>query len=250
MAISAIVFGSVTGGALFGAFLRKVLPGHHLSDESKDVIKLATGLIATLVALVLGLLIASAKGSFDTKSEEIKYGATKIILLDRDLRRFGPAAAEARKTLRSVVASRLESPWGEAAVRQLGQAPPGDGATLEDVGDKVRALSPANDSQRWLQARALELSAELSQTRWLLSQQIGSAISTAFVVVVVSWLALIFAGIGLLGPENATVRVIIVLCALAVSTAVLLILELDQPFEGLITLSKDPLRSALAHLDE
>jgi hypothetical protein len=249
-AISVVVFGSVMGGALFGAFLRRVLPGHHLSTESKDVIKVATGLVATLVALLLGLLIASAKSSFDTKSEEIKYGATKIILLDRDLRRFGPGAGEARKLLRRVVASRLERPWGEESLRSLGQAPPGQAATLEDVGENIRGLSPADESQRWLQARALQLSADLSQTRWLLVQQAGSTISTPFVVVVVSWLVLIFAGLGLLGPENATVRVIIVLCAIAVSTAVLLILELDRPFEGFITLSKDPLLSALAHLDE
>jgi hypothetical protein len=247
-AVSLIVFGSVVGGAVLGAFLRSVLPEHHLSGEAKDVIKVATGLIATLVALVLGLLIASAKGSFDTKSEEIKNGATKIILLDRDLRRFGPGAEEARKLLRRIVASRLEVPWGETTLRSIGRSD--EGPTLEDVDEKVRSLVPVNESQRLLQLRALQLTSDLSQTRWLLVQQGGSEISMPFLVVVVSWLVLIFAGLGLLGPENSTVRVVVLLCAIAVSTAVLLILELDRPFNGLITLSKEPLHSALIRLDE
>jgi hypothetical protein len=250
-AVTALVFASVVGGAVLGGVLRRVLPEHHLSSEAKDVIKLAIGLVATLVALVLGLLIASAKGSFDTKSEEIKYGAAKIILIDRDLRRYGAAGAEARALLRRVVAARLRTPWGAGTLRSLGEAPQGEKApTLEDVGERIRALTPSDDGQRWLQARALSLTAELLQTRWLLSQEAGSAISMPFLVVVVSWLALIFACFGLLGPDNSTVRVIIILCAMAVSTAVLLMLELDRPFQGFITISMEPMQSALEHLAE
>jgi hypothetical protein len=250
-AVTALVLLSVVGGAVLGAVLRKVLPQHHLSNEAKDVIKLAIGLVATLVALVLGLLIASAKGSFDTKSEEIKYGSAKIILIDRDLRRYGPAADGARSILRRVVAKRLATPFGAGTLRSLGQTAPGEKApTLEDVGEAVRNLSATTDSQRWLQGRVLGLTAELLETRWLLSQEAGSAISMPFLVVVVSWLALIFACFGLLAPENATVRVIVFLCALAVSTAVLLILELDRPFQGFITISMEPMHDAVQHLAE
>lgn len=249
-AISVIVVGCVLSGALLGALLRVALPKHHLSDESKDIIKIGTGLIATLVALVLGLLVASAKSSFDTKADELKHGAAKLILLDRELRRYGPGAGQARGMLRRALAYRLQIPWGENTFRSLGEAPPADTATMEDVEARIRELSPANDNQRWLQTRALELSADLSQTRWLLMEEAGSAISMPFLVVVVSWLAVIFASLGLFAPRNATVWVVIVLCAISVSTAVFLILELDRPFKGLITLSKEPLRNALAHLDQ
>jgi hypothetical protein len=236
-------------GALFGTFLRSSLPAHHLSDESKDTIKLGTGLIATLVALVLGLLVASAKGSFDSKSEELKESAAKVILLDRNLRRLGPSADQARLLLRRTIAFRLQVPWGERTVRSLGDTPPMGAATVEEVDDAIRGLSFASDEQRQLQGRALQLIADISQTRWLIVEQSGSTIASPFIVVVVCWLAVIFASFGLLAPRNVTVWVVITLCALSVSASVFLIVELDQPFGGVITLSKEPLRTALDRLD-
>ena len=152
--------------------------------------------------------------------------------------------------LRRTVAYKLQLAWGESTIRSLGEAPPAEAASIEEVEARLRELSPSNDNQRWLQARALQLGADLSQARWLLMQEVGSAIPMPFLVVVVSWLALIFASLGLFAPRNATVWVVIVLCAISVSTAVFLILELDRPFQGLITLSKEPLRNALAHLDQ
>lgn len=247
--VSVLALACVLGGAGLGAFLRSSLPKHHLSDESKDTIKLGTGLIATLVALVLGLLVASAKSSFDIKSEGLKVASANIILLDRQLRRLGPPADQARLLLRRVVAHRLAVPWREQALSVLRGAPLGDVPTFEDVENQIRGLPLTNETQRGLQARALQLSADLSQARWLLSEQIGSTVETPFLVVVISWLAVIFASFGLLAPRNFTVWVVIVLCALSVSAAVFLILELDQPFGGVITLSKEPLRSALDRLD-
>jgi hypothetical protein len=249
LAVSAVVLVCVVTGALLGAFLRSVLPKHHLNDESKDIVKVGIGLIATLVALVLGLLVASAKTSFDTKSDEIKQGAANIILLDRELRKYGPPAAKARMTLRQVVAFRVNAPWTLASLRSLGESTDGGRPTIEDVADLIRELSPQNDTQRWLQSQALQLSTQISQTRWLVVEQSGSTISMPFLVMVVSWLAVIFASLGLFAPRNATVWVVIILCATAVSTSVLLILELDRPFEGLISLSKEPLRNALDHIE-
>jgi hypothetical protein len=248
-AVSVLVLACVLAGAVLGGFLRTSLPKHHLSDESKDTIKLGTGLIATLVALVLGLLVASAKNSFDTKSEELKVGAANIILLDRHLRRLGPSADHVRLLLRGFVAYRLEVPWGEQARLALADRPAGEVATLEDVENEIRGLPVTDNLQRELQARSLQLSAGLSQTRWLLSEQTGSTVETPFLVVVISWLAVIFASLGLLAPRNITVWVVIVLCGLSVSAAVFLILELDRPFGGIITLSKEPLRTALNRLE-
>ncbi len=235
-------------GALFGTVLHSSLPAHHLSGESKDLIKLGTGLIATLVALVLGLLVASAKSSYDTKSEELKQGAAKVILLDRDLKRLGPAADHARLVLRRLIALRVQLPWGEEALRTLGEKPAPGAASLDELEDEIRGLPFTSERDRSLQATALQLSSDLSQTRWLIAAQSGATISTPFIVVVVSWLAVIFASFGLLAPRNITVWVVIALCALSVSASVFLILELDRPFGGVITLSKEPLQIALQRL--
>jgi hypothetical protein len=90
MAISSIVFACVFGGAMLGMFIRAILPQHHLRSDSKDVVKLGMGIVATLSALVLGLLIASAKGSYDAQSAELTQMSAKIILLDRLLAHYGP----------------------------------------------------------------------------------------------------------------------------------------------------------------
>jgi len=243
-AMSLIVLAAMLSGAALGALLRAALPEHHLSDDSRDIIRVGTGVVATLVALVLGLLIASAKTSFDTKSEEMQQGAAKLILLDRTLRRHGPAADEARLVLRRALSANLQQPMGQESLRDLGQE--SSVPSLEEVETRVRDLPATSESQRSLQARALGLLAEITQLRVLAGQQAESAISMPFLVVVVLWLAIIF---GLLAPRNTTVAVVILLCAVAVSTAVLLILELDRPFEGFITLSRQPLQNALHQLE-
>jgi hypothetical protein len=236
------------GGAFLGGRLQRVLPEHHLSAESKESIKIGTGLIATLVALVLGLLVASAKSSFDAKAEEIREIAAKVVQLDRTLRQLGPRAAAARRFLREAVESRVRVNLGElgrpGAERRLAQADP-----MDDLQEAIQGLQPADERQRFLQGRALGLVGELSETRWLLVAQKGSSVSMPLVVVVVLWLAVIFTTLGLFAPPNGTVRVITVLCALSASTAVFLILELDRPFGGVLQISREPLRIALGLLD-
>jgi hypothetical protein len=248
LVISFIVFGCVLGGAVLGMFMRSVLPEHHVNDDSKYIFKLGMGLLATLAALVLGLLIASAKSSFDIKEDEIKEGAAKIILLDRTLRHYGPEADEARAALRRMTVSQTDRTWIDNSV-QVGAHTGGPLAGIEEVQDKLRALAPASDAQRWLQTRALQLSSELAQMRWLLIDQHPSSIPTPFLVALIFWLAVIFSSFGLFAPRHATVYAVILACALSVSSAILLILELNRPFEGLLAMSDAPLREAIAELN-
>jgi Trk-type K+ transport system membrane component len=107
LAVSLIAFGCIFGGMLFGMFLRTMLPEHPLSNDSKDVLKLGIGMMATLAALVLGLLIASAKGSFDTIKSGFTNTCSKIMLLDRVMAAYGPETREARDVLRRAVASTI-----------------------------------------------------------------------------------------------------------------------------------------------
>ncbi len=247
-AIALIVFAGVFGGALLGMFLRTVMPEHHLSDDSKDVVKVVTGLVATLSALVLGLLIASAKSSFDTVNDEFRQGAAKVILLDRVLAQYGPEAKAVRDLLRSALAAKVALLFPEDKSKGAGLKALQGAAQVETIEERLRALSPANDAQRSLQSRALQLAADVEEMRWLGLEQAHSSMPTPFVAVLVCWLALMFLGFGLFAPRNAVALGALVVGALSVSTAVFLIEELNDPLGGSITISSAPLRSALANI--
>src|ERR1700687_3786545 len=94
--LSCLIFALILGGIALGTLLRTTLPQHHLSQESQDILRLGSGLIATIAALVLGLLIAAAKGSFDTQSGQVKQITADIILLDALVEQYGPGDRPAR----------------------------------------------------------------------------------------------------------------------------------------------------------
>ena len=96
MTTGGIVFVCVFGGALLGVLLRRILPDDHLSSDSKDVVKLGMGLIGTMTALVLSLLISSAKGSYDTQRDGLDEIAANVTLLDTVLAQYGPPAGDIR----------------------------------------------------------------------------------------------------------------------------------------------------------
>jgi hypothetical protein len=249
LAISGIILGCVFGGTLLGMALRAVLPQKHLSSESKDVVKLGMGLIGTMTALVLGLLIASAKNSFDTQRTGVAQLAANLIMLDRALAHFGPEAMDAREMLRTSVADLLAQTWPAeypSSGRSEGSA--GTEGKYEGLYEKIQELAPKNETQRAAQAQALKTAIDLAQMRWSLFAQKGSSIPIPFLVVMVAWLALLFASFSLFSPPNATVVITLLICALAISSAVFLILELDRPMEGIIQISSDPLHAALERL--
>jgi hypothetical protein len=243
MAIGWIVFGVVFGGALVGMTLRALLPEHHLSQDSRDVVKLGMGLIGTIAALVLGLLIASAKSSFDMQRNGLAQFSANLILLDRILAHYGPDAKDVREELRQSVAATLQRMWPENR-EQAAQLEPSTSA--EGLYERLQGLTPHTDAQRSLQAAALKTGIDVAQARWLQFAQKSSAIPLPFLVVLVFWLALLFASFSMFARPNATVVVALLFCALSVAGAIFLILELDRPFGGLIELSSDPLRRALA----
>jgi len=251
LAISLIAFGCMFGGMLLGMFLRRVLPEHHVSDQSTSVVKLGTGMIATLAALVIGLLIASAKGSFDTLNNGLIQTSSKIILLDRVMARYGPETREARDLLRRGVASTIERIWPKERMEQSEIKPLDPRAGIEALQEKLLQLSPRNDAQRWVQSRALQVSGEIAETRWLLFQQVGqSSLPMPFFVILVLWLVIIFFSFGLSSPRNATVMVVLLICALSAAGSLFLIQELAQPYGGLIMISSAPLRNAFAYLGQ
>ena len=207
------------------------------------------GLIATMAALVLGLLIASAKSSYDTRRSEL----TEISGQDCPPRPPpGPLRTGDEGQPAICSAARLSAcsircgPRDRARPTQL--EPIAAGA--EPLYDKIQGLAPQNDTQRSIQTQALSISIDIAQTRWLLFEQTGSSIPMPFLVVLVFWLTILFASFGLSAPSNATVITTLFVCALSVAGAIFLILELDRPFEGLVRVSSASLRNALAHLGQ
>ncbi len=242
--VSLIAFACVFGGALLGVLLHAVLPEHHLSAESKDVVKLGTGLIGTMAALVLGLLVASAKGNYDAQSTAITQLSANLALLDRVLAQYGPETKEVRDLLRGAVTRMLAQTWQQGGHTD---APP-TSAGGEVLYDKLQALAPKDDEQRALQSQALNMAMAIGQTRWLMYEQGTAPVSTPLLVVLVVWLTVIFVTFGIFAPPNATVLTSLCVSALSVSGAIFLILEMYSPYSGLIQVSSAPLRAALAQL--
>jgi len=212
--------------------LRSLLPGHYLDAESRNVVNLGMALIATLSALVLGLLIASAKSSYDAQRGGVVQMSANIILLDRILARYGPQTNEARDVLRRAVVS-MDRRWSEDSSRTERLDSPEVRAAATSLYEKVQELAPRSDYERLLQSQALETAYAVAQARSLLLQQAGTSVPIPFLVVMVFWLTVIFTSFGLFAPRNPAVIATLVVCALSVSGAIYLILELDSPFSGL-----------------
>lgn len=249
--IGTIVFVCTLGGALFGMWLRATLPAEHLRDESRDTVRLGIGLVATLTALVLGLMTASAKSSFDTLNTSIKNMAADVIATDRLLARYGPETKDIRDTLKRVVAYRIDEVWG----RDSSQSAPKldvnkESETGEWVVDQIRALTPSTAAQRSLQSRASDQAETVLRARWVALGELGTSIPWPFLIVLVFWLTITFTSFGLQAPANATVLAVLLLCALSVAGAVFLTLEMDGPYDGLIQVSPDPVRFALSRLGQ
>ncbi len=243
--VSLIVFACIFGGALLGILLHASLPQHHLGADSKDIVKLGMGLVGTMAALVLGLLVASAKGSYDAQSAELTQMSANIALLDRVLALYGPETKETRGLLRGAVVRALDQMWSKDSTGALPQ--PSGGEILYE---RIQGLSPKNDTQRSLQSQALNMAMDLGKTRWLMYEQATTSVSMPLLVVLVLWLTVIFISFGLFAPFNATVVSSLLVSALSVSGAIFLILEMYGPYAGLIQISSAPLRAALAHLGQ
>jgi hypothetical protein len=246
--ISLLVFAIIFGGALVGVMVRPLLSETHLNADSKDVVRMATGLIGTLAALVLGLLIASAKGSFDQKTSQVKQMTATIILLDGLLAQYGPDATPVRNLLRQSIPPLANRIWHEEVIPVGKPVRFESSAQASTFENQLEHLSPTNDAQRSLQSRAIQAFTEGAQIRLQLFAQTGGSIPTPFLVILVFWLGAIFVSFTLFARTNLVVMAALFACALSFAAAIFLVLELDNPFAGLMGISSATLRSALLPL--
>jgi hypothetical protein len=211
--VGLLVLVCVFGGALTGMFVRRRLPPHHFGEETKTVLTLASG-----------------------------------ILLDRVMLQYGPETGAARELLRRYTARKIALTWPEEGTRGPSLDDPAALEMLEGVQAKLLGLTPQSEAQRWLQSRALQIGGDLVEGRRLLAAQNEGSVPGPFLVTLVFWLTVLFTGFGLFAPRHGTVVVAMLVCAVSLSAAIFLILEMDRPFEGFITVSPEPMQSALAHM--
>ena len=242
--------GCIFLGALLGLWLKRLLPSHHLSTETQDVVKLSAGAISTLTALVLGLLVSSAKSSFDTLNNGILQTSFKIILLDDALAEYGPDTKPVREQLKRSVAAVIELVWPEEKTGVPALSAIERGKNLDLVQDKLRELKPQTDVQRQALAQARQIMGDVRQTRWLLIEQEQSLLPLPLLLILIFWLTLLFVSFGLFAPTNATALTVLFLGACTFAAAIFLVLELDQPLEGFIKVSDIPLLNALHHINQ
>jgi hypothetical protein len=244
--LSGIIFVLTLGGIWLGTLLRRTLPRHHLNEHAKDVVRLGVGLIATIAALVLGLLIGAAKGSFDTQSTQVKQITANLILLDSILAQYGPEARPIRQHMRSAVGPFADRLWREKEVAATG--PFETSAAEEEVLSEIPKLVPNNDVQRSLQSRAVQISNDLAQLRFMLFVESENLIPIPFLAILAVWLMIVFASYSLFSPLNVTLFTCLSLFAFSAACAIFLILELGRPFTGIMMVSSAPLRNALGTL--
>jgi hypothetical protein len=245
---SCLVLACLVACLLIGMALQRPVPDAHLSADSKDIVKLGIGLVATLSALVLGLMIASAKSTHDTARAEVYELAADVLLLDRILAYYGgPGAAQARGLLRQRATLALERVWPSSDTMPV-EVKNAWAANVEAMFSTIQYLTPATEVEHSLQTQALQINMAMAKSRFMLIESARGSIPQPFIVVMVAWVSIIFASFGLFSPRNMTVIIILFLCAVSVSGALFLVLELDTPFEGIVRVSDAPLRDAIARI--
>ena len=250
MTVALISFACMFSGALIGWFLCYLVPNHHMSEKERDVVKLSAGLIATLAALVLGLLVSTAKNSLDTMNSELIQNSAKIIMLDRTLNQYGPETKDIHDILRGNIATVLDRIWPEDKSKKVHVENNDVTYGMERIQLKLRNLVPNSDSQRYLQSQAQQLVSDLAQTRWLIIEQSQQKLPTVFIIILIFWLTMLFVSFGLLAPHNPTIIAVLLICSLSVSGAVLLILEMNNPLDGMIKVSSAPFRNAFDRINK
>ena len=246
--ISLIAFALILGGALAGMAVRPLLSDQHVHADSRDVVKLTAGMIGTLTALVLGLLIASAKNTFDQKTNQVRQMTATIILLDELLAQYGPEATPLRIRLRQSIEPLADRIWHDERIAASKPVHFESSAQSLAFENELERLTPNNDSQRSLQSRAISAFTEGARTRLLLYAQAGGSIPAPFLIILVFWLGAIFVSFTLFARTNLVVMASLLVCALSFAGAIFLVLELDSPFTGLMGISSATLRSALSPL--
>ena len=239
--MAVLAFLAMMGAALAGFLSKKRLPSEQVQDDTNNVVGLVASLFVVMTSLVLGLMLNSAKDTFETNNRDIRTLATELILLDRTMRSLGPDAEDARRHLIEYVEISLK---GANILEEDPQAE----ASLEAVGSSLRAIRVSDDQKVALWNDARELYRQVVRQRWVVLDEYGGTIPPLLITVVILWLAIIFASFGYRAPRNTVVKTTLCIAALLISAALYLILDMDRPSSSLTQASSVPFQRALTQL--
>jgi len=244
-----ISFASILIGAAVGMGLKRFLPAEVLEGGSKEAIRLGAGFLSTLSALVIGLMIASAKNSYDTQNTNIRQLGANVVLVDQMLLKYGPETKTARALLRELISTAASRIWQENAERNRHEPTFVVSGTADRFYNAVEGLTPANEEQTSLKSRIVQATTEIGRTRVLVFTQSDNAIPVPFFIVLTFWLVVIFASFSVFAEPSPIVIASILVFAFSVSSALFLIVDLSQPFDGLMQISNDHLRVVLSKIE-
>jgi hypothetical protein len=245
--ISLIALACIFGAAMLGVTISGYLPEQYFDQRTRDIIKAARDVIVGVAALTLGLLIATAKTSFDDRAHEFKLEASKSVMIDRILYQFGPETRHARQLVRAMLVNGTERI--EQAMRHgIEQEKTMREKITDDLHFEILSLKPKNDIQTELRAEAISLSKEVMQSRWMVHQSLSTTIQLPLLFILVFWLSCIFLYLGLGATASPGIVITLLLAALSMSGAIYLTLAFDRPHQGLVQVSAEPLKLALEQL--
>ena len=245
--ISLIAFACIFGAAALGVTIKGHLPEEYFDQRTRDIIKAARDVIVSVAALTLGLLIATAKTSFDERTHELRIEASKSLMMDRILYQFGPETRHARQLVREMLvngAERIEHAMQHGVDEEKKRRE----TIIDALHIEIISLRPKGDIQSELKAEAIAFSKDIMQARWMVHQSLISTIQLPLLFILVFWLSCIFFYLGLGASPNPGVIATLLLAAVSMSGAVYLTLAFDRPYQGLIRVSAEPFRLALEHL--
>jgi hypothetical protein len=204
--------------------------------------------VSLLSALVLGLLVATAKNKFDSNNSQTERFAADAMSLDRELVNYGPDAAAIRTLLHRYMVAKIAADWPslDGPKPAPDELPPW--RLIDEAQQKLRALHPQSEEQRATLSGALQIAADFTRATWLQKAQEADHVPQPFVLILMVWLFLLFVGIGLFAPRNAVTVTALLVTALSIASAIALIDDLDAPYRGFVVVSPQPMQRALAEI--
>ena len=244
--IASMAFLCIFGGALGGMFAQRFIPSHHLSKDSQDSVKLGAGLIATMAALILGLLVSSSKGTYDRVNVLINEAAADAINLDTTLKNYGPEAAPLHQRLRDRVASVRSDIWPKDSKnrKKCSEAFKNE-ASVTTLSESIASLQADSPASIQLRNLALQTLTDLNRERWQIAVESSSKLPLKLVVIPVLWITFLTFVYGLFAPRNGTVAMVLFFCSLSIAGAIYLICEMSMPLDGSIKVPSQPIQTAL-----
>ena len=257
-----LVFGLLLGSSYAGMSFHRWMRDHHRSSESLNAARLVITILVTFAALVLGLLVTSVKSNFDTEDEAVRELGTRLTELDWRLREYGPEAEPIRAMMRQYTAAAIATTWPDESAPKgdypthVAQITPDSLETVEltdllaQVDAMIGQLAPANSFQVHVAPIIQAAMQATLHARWKVIAGAAPTISWPFLLLLMLWMVIIFLVFGLTSPRNTVIHAVIVLSAISLASSMYLILDLDTAFGGFITVSSQPMRHSLRHMDQ